>query len=181
VTPATRPTDERTLVESVVARGDERAFRALYRRHTPALYQLALRLTAGAEADAEELLQESWVRALQAMTRFAWRSSLRTWLCGILINCAREWSRANSRSFEGREADAAAEDDDPAGRVDLERAIALLPTGYRHVLVLHDVEGYTHEEIASLLQIDAGTSKSQLARARRRVRAWLGHEPWTKG
>jgi RNA polymerase sigma-70 factor (ECF subfamily) len=104
---------------------------------------------------------------------------LSTWLGGIAINCARELWR------EGRGRDEAHDEErdevpvargSPAGpedRIDLERAIERLPQGYRQVFVLHDVEGYTHEEIGGLLGIEAGTSKSQLSHARRRLRSAL--------
>jgi RNA polymerase sigma-70 factor, ECF subfamily len=167
------PPDDRDLVAAVARAGDEAAFRALYRRHTPALYRLALRLGGGDEPWAEELVQRAWVRAVEGLGTFAWRSALSTWLAGIAINCARElWREA--RGLEevsltlSRGGAPSAED-----RIDLERAIASLPHGYRQVFVLHDVEGYTHEEIGGLLGVEAGTSKSQLSHARRRLRAVL--------
>ena len=172
------PTD-RDLAARFVAKRDETAFRQLFRRHTPRMYALALRLMAGRRADAEDVVQDAWQRAAAGLAGFEWRSALPTWLAGILINCARERLRA-----ETAEAAAATPADadltTPAGqaadaglRLDLERAIAALPDGYREVLVLHDVEGYTHDEIAARLAIAPGTSKSQLFHARRAVRARL--------
>jgi RNA polymerase sigma-70 factor (ECF subfamily) len=167
--------DDRRLAAAVIASGDEAAFRALYRRHTPALYCLACRLGAGDESWAEELVQRAWIRAVESLGEFAWRSAFRTWLSGIAINCAREQWRAARASPEVQGSfDAAAPPADPALRVDLERAIARLPHGYRQVFVLHDVEGFTHEEIAGLLGIEPGTSKSQLFQARRQLRGFLG-------
>ena len=81
---------ERRLAERVMAGGDEAAFRELYRRHSPALYGLLLRLLGGREAEAQDLLQEVWIRAADRLASFRWQSSLRTWLCGIAVNCARE-------------------------------------------------------------------------------------------
>ena len=169
--------DDRALITAVVRTRDEAAFRALYRRHTPVLYRLALRLGGGDEHWAEDLVQQTWIRAVEVLPGFAWRSAFRTWLSGIAVNCAREDWRRRRISLEvawGPEAQAAASPaNDAAGRMDLERAIAELPDGYRQVLVLHDVEGFTHEEIATMLGIEAGTSKSQLSHARRRLREEL--------
>ncbi len=169
--------EDRRLAASVAESGDEAAFRALYRRHTPTLYRLALRLGGGDESWAEELVQRSWIRAVEGLRGFAWRSTLRTWLSGIAINCARELWRAQRASPEvawDAGTLAAAPGTDPGARVDLERAIARLPRGYREVFVLHDVEGFTHEEIGELLGIEPGTSKSQLSHARRQLRDSLG-------
>jgi RNA polymerase sigma-70 factor (ECF subfamily) len=167
--------EDRRLAAAVIGSGDETAFRALYRRHTPALYRLALRLGGGDESWAEELVQRAWIRAVESLGGFAWRSAFRTWLSGIAINCAREqWRTARTSPEVQASPDAAAPPGDPALRVDLERAIARLPRGYRQVFVLHDIEGFTHEEIAGLLGIEPGTSKSQLFQARRQLRGFLG-------
>jgi RNA polymerase sigma-70 factor (ECF subfamily) len=162
------------LVRAVVGSGDEAAFRLLYRRHTPALFRVALRLQGGDRTRAEEAVQEAWIRAVARLAGFLRESSLRTWLTGILINCCRESRRAFSREAASLEA----HDEPRAGpatalAIDLERAIEGLAAGYRHVLVLHDVMGYTHKEIASLLDVEEGTSKSQLHLARRAVRRAL--------
>jgi RNA polymerase sigma-70 factor (ECF subfamily) len=129
----------------------------------------------GARGDeAEDVVQETWQRAAGRVGAFEWRSALSTWLSGILINCARERLRKpgvepmDPVAIDLLVARAARE---PA--IDLERAIAALPDGYREVFVLHDVEGLTHEEIASRLDVAAGTSKSQLFHARRALRARL--------
>lgn len=174
--------DDRVLADAVVRSGDETAFRALYRRHTPALYRLALRLGGGDGPWAEELVQRAWIRAVEGLSSFAWRSSLSSWLGGIAINCARElWREARTRSETALAEEipvAAPRLLAPEERVDLERAIERLPAGYREVFVLHDVEGYTHEEIGGLLGIESGTSKSQLSRARQRLRAALAPAGW---
>jgi RNA polymerase sigma-70 factor (ECF subfamily) len=161
--------DDREAVRSFLARRDEASFLVLYRRHTPYLYRLALRLLAGRRAEAEDAVQETWLRAAARLDAFRGEAALRTWLAGFAINCCRELLRDPRAASDG--------DDVRAGTVaaagpdvDLERAIAALPPGYREVLVLHDVEGYTHEEIAARLEITPGTSKSQLSRARRALR-----------
>lgn len=171
--------DDRDLVDSVIRNGDERAFAALYARHTPALYGLALRLAGGADADAQDIVHDAWVRAVSRFAEFEWRSALATWLCGFVVRRWRELARQQRRD------ESAPIDDDVAGiedtqlegtfdRLMLERAVAGLAPGYRAVLVLHDVHGYTHDEIGTLLGIQDGTSKSQLARARRALRSALG-------
>jgi RNA polymerase sigma factor (sigma-70 family) len=166
---------DRDLSDRVVRGGDEVAFRALYRRHTPALLPFVLRILGGAEADAEDVVQDTWVRAVRALPRFRWESSLRTWLMGIGLNRAREVLRARSRArTDGAEgAEVPVPPPPTAERLDLERAIACLPDGYRTVLLLHDVEGFTHPEISQRLDIAIGTSRSQLHHARRTLRRLL--------
>lgn len=148
----------------------ERHFLALYDRHAPAMYALACRLLGRCDADAADALQDAWMRALPRLVDFRGESALRTWLCGFVVNCCRE--RLRGRLFE-----ALADDGyqvPPADvHIDLERALAALPAGYRTVVVLHDVEGYTHREIARALDIDEGTSKSQLSRGREALRKHL--------
>ncbi len=166
-------------MSAVITHGDERAFGTLYDRHTPALYRLALRLTGGHEPESQEIVHDAWVRAVERWTTFAWRSALRTWLSAIVINRWKEMARAESRDVGPTVDELALGGDDAAlrgtfDRIDLERAIAALSPGYRQVFVLHDVEGYTHDEIAELLDVEPGTSKSQLSRARRALRAALG-------
>jgi len=169
--------DDRRLVAEFLATRSETAFRRLYRAHAPAVYALLLRLTAGDVARAEDCLQDAWLRAIAGLERFAWRSTLRTWIRGIAINCWREgWRedrRAPLRLVEDHEPEQDLPDVSPLDVIALERAVAALPDGYRAVLVLHDVEGFTHEEIAEALGIVPGTSKSQLARARAAVRRSL--------
>ena len=168
--------DDRSLADAVAGTGDERAFRELYRRHTPALYQLVLRMLGGVAVDAEDVVQEAWIRAVRQLSKFRWESSLRTWLTAIGLNLARETLRKRARTRTEEIDDRLELSTRPvrdAERIDLERAIARLPNGYRTVLVLHDVQGFTHEEISRQLQIAVGTSKSQLFDARRAVRSLL--------
>lgn len=165
--------EERRSVEAFLLERSDAAFLALYRRHTPRLYQLALRLSGWREEEAAEILQESWVRAVRNLPQFRWESKLSTWLSGIVVRRACETRRARGAILPIERADGPA----PAiaeMKLDLERAIAALPPGYRRVLILHDVEGHTHLEIAALLGIEPGTSKSQLFEARRTLREKLG-------
>lgn len=171
--------EDRLLVSRFLERRDESAFRDLYARHSGALYRFLLRLT-GRAGDAEEGVQETWVRACRALPRFEWRSALSTWLAGIAIRWWREELRR--RGTDARPEEPTGSDPSAAGiqlreidRIDVGRAIAGLAVGYRESILLHDVWGYTHEEIAEMLDVDVGTSKSQLCRARRALRArWTG-------
>jgi RNA polymerase sigma-70 factor, ECF subfamily len=166
---------DRELVEALVVNGDEIAFRELYRRHTPKLYQLVVRLV-GSDQDAEDIVQEAWIRAADAAANFRWESGFNTWLTGIAINRFKELLRKRNRWPQiGLEQMSELENrpDRVSERIDLERALSLLPLGYRTVLVLHDLEGYRHDEIAAQLGIAPGTSKSQLFHARRYVRSLL--------
>jgi RNA polymerase sigma factor (sigma-70 family) len=163
--------DDRRSVERFLRDRTESAFLPIYRAHTPALYAVALRLAEGSAQEAEDAVQEAWLRAVAALPRFEWRSALRTWLCGIVVNCCRELARRrppdNSTVPDGIVTGIRPE------TLELERAIRALPPASREVFVLHDVHGYTHEEIASMLSIESGTSKSQLHHARRALRTTL--------
>jgi RNA polymerase sigma-70 factor (ECF subfamily) len=173
--------DDAALIDRLARGGDARAFELLYRRYTPAGYSTALRLTGNPDL-AQDIVHDAWVRAVESLDRFSRRSSFRTWLTGIVINCHRERSREHRR--EAIESDTALDDFvDSSGSgpldgstiepLDLEAAIAALAPRFREVFVLHDIEGFTHEEIAAMLGLVPGTSKSQLTRARRRVRELL--------
>ena len=170
-----RETD-RQLAERLVRDRDAAAFHELYVAHSETLYCIALRFT-GNSSDAEDFVHDTWIRAVGAINRFRGDSSLRTWLTSILINRCRE-------SFRGRRelsledsaeaiASPGASELHAIEEIDLERALAAMPNRYREVFVLHDIEGFTHVEIAVLLGIETGTSKSQLARGRRFLRAAL--------
>lgn len=180
------PTDEAELL-SRVTEGCEASFRVLYQRHTTVLYRLALRLAGGNAADAEDVVQETWRRAVRGAPSFQHRSPLRSWLVGIAVRVSLEGARGRRRQDRDAASSplSAAPAAPGAGRraghraasqIDLERAVAQLSPGYRAVLVLHDVEGFKHEEIGKLLGISPGTSKSQLSRARQRVRNALGDD-----
>ncbi len=166
---------DRILVESFLLTRDESIFRLLYRRHAPALWRLALRLCGGDANRAEAIVQEAWMRAVERLRGFEWKSTLRTWLAGIVVYCHREALRHEIQQRERfQEPDAgllvAARVEDPALRMDVAAAFSQLPEGYRTVLTLHDLEGYRHDEIAAMLGIAVGTSKSQLHHARQAFR-----------
>jgi RNA polymerase sigma-70 factor (ECF subfamily) len=156
-------------VAEFARRRDEESFRELFRAFTPPLLLFAIRLAEGSRTDGEDLVQETWIRAVERFDSYAGRSSFRTWLIGILINCDRE----RRRRQRGPVAIGNQEPDTPHSSFDLERAIAELPEGARQVLILHAIEGYTHEEVGELLGISPGTSKSQLFNARRILRSLL--------
>lgn len=173
--PAVIQTDE-ALVAQIVRDGSEVAFRELFRRHTPRLLQFVMRVLGSAAGEAEDVAQETWLRAASALENFRGDSSFGTWLCGIGLNASLEQLRRGTR----RSREQSIEDMEVAGqalatdeRMDLDWAIAKLPPGGRTVLVLHDVEGFTHGEIAKSLGIAEGTSKAQLFKARRTMRALL--------
>ncbi|MFN7942169.1 MAG: RNA polymerase sigma factor [Thermoanaerobaculia bacterium] len=154
----------------------EAEFRALYRAATPRLWRFALRRAQGDAATAEELVQETWVRFVGELERFRGASTLATWLAGILLHCDHERSRSEARRGEGLDDldELAVEGGlSPEASLALARALDDLPRGRRAVLELHDVGGLTHDEIAHRLGIAPGTSKSQLHRARARLRALL--------
>jgi RNA polymerase sigma-70 factor (ECF subfamily) len=159
--------------------GDVAAFEQLYREHVGRVFALCLRL-AGDASLAEELAQEAFVRAWQKLGSFRGESAFSSWLYTLTVNTALSERRSRRR----RTSRVVATDDlsafDQPGRppgpeqgFDLERALAALPPGARAVLVLHDVEGYKHHEIAEMTGIAAGTSKAQLHRARRLLREAL--------
>jgi RNA polymerase sigma-70 factor (ECF subfamily) len=164
------------LLDRVAQRRDARAFEALYTRHTERLYATALRITHEPDI-AADVVHDAWVRAVERAGRFEHRATFRTWLTGILINCIRERRRDDAPlALAADVTDTLAAPlvvDSDADALDLDAAIAALSLGFRQVLVLHDVEGFTHDEIARMLGIATGTSKSQLARARQRVREML--------
>lgn len=162
------------LASAFDGRRDEAAFRDLYRRLTPGLYRVALGWLGGRREAAEDAVQEAWVRAVRGWSRFHGTASLRTWLTGIVLRCCWEETRRGARRREEPLGEPAPPPPpDAALRLDLLRQVGSLPRGYREVLLLHDVEGFTHAEIGDLLGIGEGTSKSQLFRARRALRGKL--------
>ena len=162
--------DDRRLVEDYLRRRDEDSFLLLYRAHTPALFRMAWRLGRLPAADVDDVIQETWLRAARSLERFRFESSLRTWLTSVLINCVHEASRRTREIAEDGQPDPVAPSRSTGLEIDIERAVASLPSGMREVFVLFDIEGFTHEEIAGLLNIHTGTSKSQLFTARRKLR-----------
>ena len=133
--------DDRRLVSAYLRSRDEAAFRALFHRHTPALYLLALRLEGGRSSEADDVVQEAWVRAIARLSAFEWRSALRTWLAGFVVRCSRELRRRPAAGPLDDEI-VGLDEAHPDTRLDLERALRRLPDGYREVVVLHDCEGW---------------------------------------
>jgi RNA polymerase sigma-70 factor (ECF subfamily) len=164
--------------------GDLGAFDQLYREQAGRLYNLAYRMT-GAAADAEDLVQEMFLLAYRKIGSFKGESSIGTWLYRLGVNLCVDHLR--SRQHRDRRATESLDDDRQRGqrvaalpttemtltRLELERAIAELPESYRSAFVLHDVEGFGHGEIASMLRIAEGTSKSLVHKARMRLRQIL--------
>ncbi len=171
---------ERMQLESEYIRrarkGDGEAVRELYRRYAPRVYAVVRRL-AGDDALAEDWAQEAWVRAIRALPGFRGDARFSTWLHRIAVNSAlhgRRWRDRRTRNEVQLPAVLpGARADQTALRLSLEQAMQQLPDGMRQVLVLHDVEGYTHEEIGTFLGVTPGTSKSQLFKARARMRKLL--------
>jgi RNA polymerase sigma-70 factor (ECF subfamily) len=171
------------LVRSA-AGGDMQAFEALYRRYAGRVHGVIMRLVGGQGVRAEDLTQEAFVRAWQALPKFRFESAFSTWLHRLAVNTA--LMELRSRRAQPRfDDDEDALDDvgmlDSAGQgtalsMDLERAVATLPPRARAVLVLYDVEGWKHEEIAAELGMAVGSSKAQLHRARHLLRGRLGVE-----
>ena len=170
--------DEDAGLVSRAGEGDCAAFEELYRRHRDRIYGLLWRLAGGDAALAEDLLQEAFVRAWQKLDSFRGESRFGTWLHRLSANVALSDRRTRvkrvQREFgldEFVERTAAGDRDVRAGQqMDLERAIAALPERARTVLVLYDIEGYTHAEIAEMTNMAEGSSKAQLHRARKLVR-----------
>jgi len=165
-------------------RGDQAAFERLYRAHAGRIHALVWRLCGGDAALAEDLVQEAFIRAWNKLDLFEGKSAFGTWLHRLAANVALSDRRIRVRRVarEAPMSDAVArtatgDRDVSAGlRADLEQAIAGLPERARSVLVLFDIEGYRHEEIAGLTGMAVGSSKAQLHRARKLVRARLGEE-----
>jgi len=160
--------------------GDVDAFEQLYREHSPRIYALCLRLKAGDSPDATELLQDVFVKAWRRLDTFRGDCAFASWLHRLAVNTMLESARSDGRRTArvlpmedtSRLAGAAR----PSGielKMDMENAIASLPKGARLAFVLHDVEGYQHQEIAEQLGVTVGTIKAQLHRARRLLRERL--------
>jgi RNA polymerase sigma-70 factor, ECF subfamily len=165
-------------------RGEEAALHALYRRYAPRVWAVVRRI-AGEDGLAEDWAQEAWIRVFRSLESFRGDAAFSTWVHRVAVNSALQGLRQRRRQGE-RETTLPA--DHPAPRsepttigVSLERALTRLPPGMKEVLVLHDVEGFTHEEIGQMLGIAAGTSKSQLFKARAKMRELLRGMERTEG
>jgi RNA polymerase sigma-70 factor (ECF subfamily) len=166
------------LIGRILA-GDPGAERELYEAHVDRVYRLAYRL-AGEPDRAEDYTQETFIRVFDRLHTFQYRSSLSTWIVSVglsvTLNGLRKTKRLRNRELpldDAPEIGGNGHGAEPDLKARLTRAIDDLPDGYRTVFVMHDVEGYTHEEIGAALGVQSGTSKAQLFRARARLRTAL--------
>lgn len=164
--------------------GDGAAFEAMYRQHATRLYNLASRMS-GAQGDADDLLQDIFLLAYRKIGSFRGESSLGTWLYRLAMNHCLDVLR-NKQTRMGQQTDSMDEPEampvaspvpvlGAVSRIDLERAIDSLPAACRAAFLLHDVEGFGHQEVGAMLGISEGTSKSQVHKARMRIRSYLAH------
>jgi RNA polymerase sigma-70 factor (ECF subfamily) len=189
-----RPTETGELTESEAIRraqqGDEFAFERLYRMHNRRVYALCLRMV-GRTAEAEDLTQEAFLQLFRKISTFRGESAFSTWLHRLSVNVV--LMRLRKKTIAESSLEEATEPDEESGgprrdfgsadpllsgsvdRINLQRAVHKLPPGYRAVFELHDIQGYEHNEIADLMGCSIGNSKSQLHKARTRLRELL-HE-----
>jgi RNA polymerase sigma-70 factor, ECF subfamily len=161
--------------------GDVDAFAELYAQHSSRIFTLAARMSGSPES-AEDLLQEIFLQAYRKIGSFKGDSAIGTWLYRIAMNHCLDFVRSRQAKMDKATdaldvvrpgGPAATTRQSPVERIDLERAVQQLPTGCREVFVLHEIEGYEHKEIAAMLGIAEGTSKSQVFKARMKLRALL--------
>jgi RNA polymerase sigma-70 factor, ECF subfamily len=167
--------------------GEQEAFETLFHRHKRQVYSLCLRVL-GNPAEAEDLTQDAFLQVFRKIHTFRGESSFSTWLHMLSLNLVRMRLRKKRLSVIPLDSTREEEWDDPPAefgahdlaldgtiaRVHLTRAVAQLPPGYRRAFVLHDVQGYQHNEIAAMLDMSIGNSKSQLHKARLALRKLLG-------
>lgn len=160
--------------------GDVDAFEQLYRDHAGRIYALCLRLSGGDSSGATELMQDVFIRAWRRLSTFRGDCAFASWLHRLAVNTMLENARGDRRRSarvltmeDTSRLEGAARSSGVDLRMDMEDAIASLPKGARLAFVLHDVEGYQHQEIAEQLDVSVGTIKAQLHRARRLLRERL--------
>ena len=188
----TRPNQNAELTEAEAIRraqqGDANAFERIYKLHNRRVYALCLRMV-GNTAEAEDLAQEAFLQLFRKIATFRGESAFSTWLHRLSVNVV--LMRLRKKSLAETSLEETTEPDEESGgprkdiggpdlrlsgsvdRVNLERAVAQLPPGYRSIFVLHDVQGYEHNEIAAIMNCSIGNSKSQLHKARMRLRELL--------
>jgi RNA polymerase sigma-70 factor (ECF subfamily) len=180
--PSTNAEDKAGALERIrrAQTGDVGAFELLYREHSPRIYALCLRLKAGDKSDATELLQDVFIKAWRRLDTFRGDCAFVSWLHRLAVNTMLENARSDQRRTarvlpmeDTSRLAGAARSSGVESRMDMESAIASLPKGARLAFVLHDVEGYQHQEIADQLSVTVGTVKAQLHRARRLLRERL--------
>lgn len=183
---AARPTGGQTQLLARAQRGDEAAVEDLFNAHRGRVYSLCLRMTRDA-AEAEDLTQDAFLQMFRRLGTFRGESAFSTWLHRLVVNVVLMKLRKKRWECVSLDESAGGRDDAPGweyrredatlkgsiDRITLGRAIHQLSPGYQLVLVLHDVEGYRHNEIAEIMNCAVGTSKSQLHRARQKLRESL--------
>jgi len=177
--PAIRISDEERELVSLAKQGDERGFAGLVRLHQRRAYIVARSIVMTHE-DAEDAVQEGFLRAHQALDRFDPSQAFGAWLNRIVANAALDLARRRKvRNAEELSDSIPATFRDPAESAELRRrleaALAQLPERARSVIVLHDIEGFTHAEIGEMLGIPGGTARSDLHHARQKLRVLLGN------
>jgi RNA polymerase sigma-70 factor (ECF subfamily) len=176
------PLSDRALAMAA-AKGDMAAFETLYTRHNRRVYSLCLRMTQN-EAEAEDLTQEAFIQVFRKIGSFRGESAFTTWLHRLTVNQVLMHFRKRSVKLERTTEEGDTPEQIVQGtenpnsmpvidRIALDNALKQLPPGYRTVFVLHDIEGHEHEEIAKILGVAVGTSKSQLHKARMKLRSIL--------
>jgi RNA polymerase sigma-70 factor (ECF subfamily) len=175
--------EDKTAVLDTIRRaqaGDVDAFELLYHEHSARIYALCLRLKAGDSSDATELMQDVFIRTWRRLSTFRGDCAFSSWLHRLAVNTMLENARGDSRRTarvlsmdDTSRLSGAARSSGVELKMDMENAIASLPKGARLAFVLHDVEGYQHQEIAEQLSVSVGTVKAQLHRARRLLRERL--------
>ncbi len=175
-------TDSERADVTLAAAGDQAAFERLYRQHVARIHSLVRRMVGGgfggAAVDPDEITQDVFVRAWQRLSTFRGEAAFSTWLhrlaVNLVLNRQKDAARTRHRFDDGADIEMEpGRRTTPEHRMDLEDAIAALPPGARQVFVLHDVEGFRHEEIGAQLGVTTGTSKAQLHRARMLLRGLL--------
>jgi RNA polymerase sigma-70 factor (ECF subfamily) len=172
--PGPSPSHDDAPIDDVVRsaqRGDVDAFERLYRRHAPPVYALCRRM-AGDEREARELVQDVFVRAWERLASFRGQSALTTWLHRLAVNTVLEYFRSAKRDdlrFTDEDVDllGGSFEETANAQIDLDAALVRLPHGARVAFILHDIEGYSHEEVAELTGTAPGTARAQAWRARR--------------
>jgi RNA polymerase sigma-70 factor, ECF subfamily len=187
--PSTTGEDKAATLECIrrAQAGDVAAFETLYREHSPRIFALCLRLKGGDRSEATELMQDAFVRAWRRLSTFRGDSAFSSWLHRLAVNTMLENARSEKRrvarvlSMEDTSAlPGAARSSGIDLKMEMEEAVASLPKGARTAFVLHDIEGYQHQEIAEQLRVSVGTVKAQLHRARRLLRDKLDGSPEVK-
>src|SRR5687767_5707253 len=180
------PASDKALAASA-AKGDMTAFEELYKRHNRRVYSVCLRMTHNV-SEAEDLAQEAFIQVFRKIGSFRGDSAFTTWLHRLTVNQVLMHFRKRSVKLERTTDEGETPEQVVRGtqnpnnmrvldRISLDHALKQLPPGYRSVFVLHDIEGHEHEEIAKILGVAVGTSKSQLHKARMKLRRLLATRP----